>query len=90
MSDTDQHSDPVLLEETIEGVRILRLNRPKKKNALSKELVRQLVLAFDQAASDNTVRVVGITGQGGAFSSGADLTDGKPADAAKGLDGKKR
>lgn len=87
MSDTANTSTPVLLLESFDNVRILRLNRPEKKNALSNELVRQLVRAFEEAASDNAVRVVGITGQGGAFSSGADLSEGKPGDAAKGLDG---
>jgi 2-(1,2-epoxy-1,2-dihydrophenyl)acetyl-CoA isomerase len=70
----------VLLEETRNKVRILRLNRPEKKNALSDELVGALVRSFEEAASDDEVRVVGLTGEGGTFCSGADLSRRKPTD----------
>ena len=39
MTDAGSGVDTVLLEETREGVRILRLNRPERKNALSDDLV---------------------------------------------------
>jgi 2-(1,2-epoxy-1,2-dihydrophenyl)acetyl-CoA isomerase len=70
----DDGVPPVLLEETADGVRILTLNRPDKKNALSGELVEALVAAFEAAAVDDDVRVVGLTGAGDAFCAGADLT----------------
>ncbi len=70
---TDAGDEPVLLEETANGVRILTLNRPAKKNALSGELVEALVAAFEAAAVDDDVRVVGLTGAGDAFCAGADL-----------------
>ena len=73
-------SEPVLLEETRNGVRILRLNRPEKKNALSNELIRALVRSVEEAASDDEVRVIAVTGVGGAFCSGADLSPRKPTD----------
>jgi 2-(1,2-epoxy-1,2-dihydrophenyl)acetyl-CoA isomerase len=69
----------VLLEETLDGVRILRLNRPQKKNALSNELIEAIIDAVEGASGDDDVRVVGITGAGDAFCSGADLSDTKPA-----------
>ena len=71
-------SDPVLLEETREGVRFLRLNRPERKNALTDELGWAIVAAFERAAHDDTVRVVGVTGEGDAFCSGADLAPDEP------------
>ena len=77
MSDPVPSTAPVLLEETIGGVRILRLNRPAKKNALSNELTWAIVRAFEEAAADDAVRVVGLTGEGDAFCSGADLSPGK-------------
>jgi 2-(1,2-epoxy-1,2-dihydrophenyl)acetyl-CoA isomerase len=64
---------PVLLEETSGHVRLLTLNRPEKKNALSNELIQALVAAFEAAAADDDVRVVGLTGAGDAFCAGADL-----------------
>ena len=70
----------VLLEETRNGVRFLRMNRPEKKNALSGELLRALVRGFENAAGDADVRVIGLTGDGGAFCSGADLSPRTPGD----------
>jgi 2-(1,2-epoxy-1,2-dihydrophenyl)acetyl-CoA isomerase len=81
MTDPSTKSEPVLLEETRNGVRILRLNRPEKKNALSNELTRALVRGVEEAASDDAVRVVALTGEGGAFCSGADLSPRKPTDS---------
>jgi 2-(1,2-epoxy-1,2-dihydrophenyl)acetyl-CoA isomerase len=49
------------------------MNRPAKKNALSNDLVQALVAAFEAAAADDDVRVVGLTGAGDAFCAGADL-----------------
>jgi 2-(1,2-epoxy-1,2-dihydrophenyl)acetyl-CoA isomerase len=79
MSNPAPSPAPVLLEETIGGVRILRLNRPAKKNALSNELTWAIIHAFEAAAADDAVRVVGLTGEGDAFCSGADLRARKPS-----------
>ncbi len=54
-------------------VRLLRLNRPERKNALSEELGWAIVAAVEEAARDDSVRVIGITGAGDAFCSGLDL-----------------
>ncbi|MFP6808084.1 MAG: enoyl-CoA hydratase/isomerase family protein [Pseudomonadales bacterium] len=77
MSNDTHEAEPVLLEETLEGVRLLRLNRPAKKNALSNRLVREIVRAIDDASHDEAVRVIGITGVGDAFCAGADLSPRK-------------
>ena len=70
-------SESVLLQTTHDHVRILTLNRPEKKNALSGELTRTLVAAIDDASSDPAVRVIGITGNGDTFCAGADLSPGQ-------------
>jgi methylglutaconyl-CoA hydratase len=49
------------------------LNRPDKRNALDAEIVNELKAALKQAAGDETVRVVLVTGAGKDFCSGADL-----------------
>ncbi len=67
----------VLLEENHGGVRLLKLNRPTKKNALSSDLTRALVDAVDRASADDAVRVIGITGVGDTFCAGADLSPAK-------------
>ena len=51
----------------------LTLNRPDKRNALSAELVGALKEALDEAAGDEGVRVIVLTGAGKVFSAGADL-----------------
>jgi 2-(1,2-epoxy-1,2-dihydrophenyl)acetyl-CoA isomerase len=56
------------------------MNRPEKKNALSSDLMRALVRGVEAAASDDEVRAIGLTGVGGAFSSGADISPRKPTD----------
>lgn len=67
----------VLLEDTNNGVRLLTLNRPEKKNALSPDLTQAIVGAIERAIEDDEVRVVGITGAGDTFCAGADLSPGQ-------------
>lgn len=55
-------------------VRTIRLNRPEKKNALSQALAWGVVEAVDEAARDDNVWVVALTGSGDAFCAGLDLS----------------
>lgn len=59
-------------------VRTIRLDRAEKKNALSQELAWGVVQAIEQAAADDNVWVVALTGAGDAFCAGLDLS---PANA---------
>ncbi|HXG93968.1 MAG TPA: enoyl-CoA hydratase-related protein [Blastocatellia bacterium] len=54
-------------------VACMTLNRPDKRNALDDEIVSEVKAALRSAASDESVRVVLITGAGKDFCSGADL-----------------
>ncbi len=51
------------------------LDRPAKKNAANAAMWVELAETFRSAASDAEVRVVVVTGRGGEFCSGADLSD---------------
>lgn len=63
-----------LLQETLSGgVLLLRLNRPTRRNALTKQLVLDIAAALEAAASDSTIRAVVITGDERAFCAGADI-----------------
>jgi 2-(1,2-epoxy-1,2-dihydrophenyl)acetyl-CoA isomerase len=64
----------VLLSADDSGVRMLTLNRPERKNALNPQLWRELADALRATARDDDVRVLVITGAGGAFCSGADIS----------------
>jgi 2-(1,2-epoxy-1,2-dihydrophenyl)acetyl-CoA isomerase len=58
---------------------IITLNRPDKLNALSAGLRGLLSDALNEAAADDAVRVIILTGNGRGFCSGADLTSGEEA-----------
>ena len=64
-----------LLYEEKEGVAIITLNRPEKRNALSMDLLSELHRALVTAEADEGVDVVIITGAGKAFSAGIDASD---------------
>jgi len=65
----------VLLSETRGRIRLLTLNRPEKRNALSTELVRILLDALHAADAEEAVAGVVITGAGPGFCAGADLAE---------------
>jgi len=66
--------DPVLLSDDRDGVRTLTLNRPRRKNAINPELWIALRDALNAAGRDRSVRAMVITGSGGSFCSGADIS----------------
>lgn len=57
------------------GVLTLRLNRPKKRNAITLAMYEALAQALEAAAGDSSVRVAFVTATGETFSSGNDLAD---------------
>jgi enoyl-CoA hydratase/carnithine racemase len=65
---------PVLLSDDRDGVRTLTLNRPHRKNAIDPELWIALRDALNVAGRDGGVRALVITGAGGSFCSGADIS----------------
>lgn len=68
------HDGPVLLSDDRGGVRTLTLNRPRRKNAINPELWVALRDALNAAGHDPGVRALVITGAGGSFCSGADIS----------------
>ncbi len=63
--------------EKKEGVAIIKLNRPKVLNAMNKQLWLDLQDALHDALDDTSIKVMIFTGEGRAFSTGADLKDSK-------------
>lgn len=57
------------------GLLTLRMQRPDKKNALTRAMYAGLAEALDEAARDAAVRVVLLTGGEHCFTSGNDLAD---------------
>lgn len=68
---------PTILYETpVPGVARLVLNRPESRNAQDTTLLYALNAAFDQAARDDTIKVIILSAAGPHFSSGHDLREG--------------
>lgn len=58
------------------AVRRIEIHRPDKLNALNRETINELHIAFDQARNDDAVRVVVVAGSGEkAFVAGADIAE---------------
>jgi len=68
------HESPVLTELDEHGVLLMTLNRPHKKNAFDDPQWDALTNRLRDADADPRVAVVVLTGAGGNFSSGADLS----------------
>ena len=64
-----------ILVENDGNVRIITLNRPEKLNAITLEMATELNRAVKDAANDDSVKCVVITGKGRAFSSGGDVNE---------------
>jgi 2-(1,2-epoxy-1,2-dihydrophenyl)acetyl-CoA isomerase len=68
------------------GIARLRLNRPTFLNALSRPLLGEFREALDIVAATPEARVLVLSGEGKAFSSGADLTPGASPVGSPGFD----
>jgi enoyl-CoA hydratase/carnithine racemase len=71
-------AEPELLVEQDGRIATIRINRPRRRNALSPSLVRELRDVLDRLAGDDSVGALVITGDDVAFSSGADLKEPEP------------
>ena len=66
--------DAVLVGEPSPGVRLLTLNRPAVRNAMTTEMTVAWREAVEAVAADRETRVMVVTGAGSSFCSGADLS----------------
>lgn len=65
-----------LIYEVVEpGVGLVTFNRPRRANAMSQQMLRELDTLCQRLESDPNLRVVVVTGAGPAFCSGFDLKD---------------
>ena len=73
MSSTNEHTVPVseqlvVASDPAPHVRLLTLNRPSKRNALSQDTIKELLAHLSAAADDKRVRAAIIAGAGSFFS----------------------
>ncbi len=65
----------LVLTETLGSVTTMTLADEKRRNALSRELLSELIEAIDAAEQNDKVRVVVMTNHGSSFCSGANLAE---------------
>jgi len=67
-------AQPLVLVESTGAIRLIRLNYPARRNALSLDLRAALTAAVAAAMDDDGVRALVLTGSGGAFCAGGDIS----------------
>jgi enoyl-CoA hydratase/carnithine racemase len=74
------------------GIARLTLDNPGRKNAYDPEMRRQLKVHLDELADDDAIKVVLLRGEGGVFTTGADMNNAYDwyGDGAKDRDQKRR
>jgi enoyl-CoA hydratase/carnithine racemase len=79
--------DPVIVTDD-GAVRIIRMNRPEKKNALTQPMYAEMTRALRTAEASDTIRctmLAGTAGAGGAFCAGSDIGEFLEAAQSGGL-----
>ena len=66
-----------IIYEKKDGIATIKLNRPKVMNAMNKQLWLDFQVALEDVKNDPEIKALIITGEGRAFSTGADLKDSK-------------
>ena len=66
--------DPIFLTRS-SPVATIHLNSPSKRNALNMDMWQRLMAAVDEVEADAAIKVVIVTGEGGAFAAGADIEE---------------
>lgn len=69
----DSQGDPCVVIERREAVGVVRLNRPKRRNALDLAMRGAIAAAFRELGADQTVGAIVVTGGEDIFAAGADL-----------------
>ena len=70
----DMAYDTILLAKD-NGLATITLNAPDKLNAVSRKMIAEIKICWEELAADTSVRAVLLTGAGRGFCAGADLAD---------------
>lgn len=80
MSDGDVTTE--VRTEVTDGVAVLTVSNPARRNALNLDLSQKLVAAVEAANADDSVGAIVVTGRAPAFCAGGDLAELQQADPA--------
>ena len=75
----EESADAVLTEKQDPGILLVTFNRPDSLNAFSSDMANAFTDALRLADTDDSIRVVVVTGAGRAFCAGADFSQGADA-----------
>ena len=75
LAGVDAATEPTIVELEQDGIAWITLNRPAVLNAMSQQLMDELLDALTRAAHNPSVRCVAIRGAGRAFCAGGDVAD---------------
>jgi enoyl-CoA hydratase len=70
----EQLPDPLLVDRRPDGIAVLTLNDPDRRNAMSDGMTAAWTAAIARLRADSGLRCVVVTGAGSAFTSGGDLS----------------
>ena len=66
-----------IIYEKEDRIALIKLNRPEVLNAMNKQLWLDFQVALEDVKNDHEIKILIITGEGRAFSTGADLKESK-------------
>ena len=72
-----ENTDMVYMEKGEDGVAVVYLNQPKKKNAINATMMDLLTDCFHEADEDPEVRAIVLRGSGNCFTSGGELSQSR-------------
>src|SRR3972149_6213237 len=73
--------ETLLIEKDAEGIAVVTLNRPEKRNAVSNKMHDELEAIFADLANDDDIRCVVLTGAGSALCAGGDVGSTKTGES---------
>jgi enoyl-CoA hydratase len=73
--ETGTGPEPVMLRREADGVAVVTIDRPERRNALNLDVKRRLTAIIESLEADPAVRVVILTGAGGVFVAGTDVAE---------------
>jgi enoyl-CoA hydratase len=73
--ETGTGPEPVMLRREADGVAVVTIDRPERRNALNLDVKRRLTAIIETLEADPAVRVVILTGAGGVFVAGTDVAE---------------
>ena len=73
--ETSTSPEPVTCRREADGLAIVTIDRPERRNALNLDVKRRLITIIEMLADDPAVRVVILTGTQGVFVAGTDLAE---------------